>query len=58
MEQSGLWGLQALVREHEGDARWGLHAQAIVHGSMWKAPGNGGHDDKVSETYAATIQLM
>lgn len=42
--------VQALVREHEGDARWGSHAQAIVHGNMWKPPGNGGHDDKVSNT--------
>ena len=41
------WCLQALIREHEGDARWGQHAQAIVHGGMWKSPGNGGHDDKV-----------
>ncbi|DBA87673.1 TPA: hypothetical protein ACH3X1_004680 [Trebouxia sp. C0004] len=38
--------LMALVREHEGDPRWGSHAQAIVHGNMWKPPGNGGHDDK------------
>ncbi len=42
--------VQALVREHEGDPRWGSHAQAIVHGNMWKPPGNGGHDDKVSKT--------
>ena len=41
-------GLQAMVRDHEGDARWGAHAQAIVHGNMWKPPGNGGHDDKVT----------
>ena len=42
--------VQAMIREHEGDARWGQHAQAIVHGNMWKAPGNGGHDDKVCTT--------
>ncbi len=52
-------GLQAMVREHEGDARWGAHAQAIVHGNMWKPPGNGGHDDKVScmvfDTFASRL---
>lgn len=51
--------VQALVREHEGDPRWGSHAQAIVHGNMWKPPGNGGHDDKVSKTLPRpSMQLM
>lgn len=42
-----LCSVQALVQQHEGDNRWGQHAQAMMHGSMWKNPGNGGHDDKV-----------
>lgn len=40
-------GVQAMVRDHAGDNRWGAHAHAIAHGNMWKPPGNGGHDDKV-----------
>lgn len=40
-------GVQAMVRDHTGDSRWGAHAHAIAHGNMWKMPGNGGHDDKV-----------
>ena len=36
-----------MVREHEGDSRWGAHAHAIAHSNMWKPPSNGGHDDKV-----------
>ena len=51
--------VQALVREHEGDPRWGSHAQAIVHGQMWKPPGSGGHDDKVSKTLPRlSVQLV
>ncbi|KAK9812774.1 hypothetical protein WJX72_003468 [[Myrmecia] bisecta] len=38
--------LQGIVADHVGDQRWGAHAQAIVNGTMWKPPGNGGHDDK------------
>ena len=43
-------GVQAMVRDHAGDSRWGAHAHAIAHGNMWKPPGNGGHDDKVCFT--------
>ena len=42
-----MGGVQAMVRDHAGDSRWGAHAHAIAHGNMWKPPGNGGHDDKV-----------
>ncbi len=38
--------LQALVRDHVQDARWGQHAQRIDSGEMWSNPRSGGHDDK------------
>lgn len=47
MESEGVFGVQAMVRDHAGDSRWGAHAHAIANGNMWKPPGNGGHDDKV-----------
>lgn len=43
---TGSWRVQGLVQQHTGDPRWGAHAQAIMQGSMWKPPGNGGHDDR------------
>lgn len=48
-------GVQAMVRDHAGDSRWGAHAHAIAHGSMWKPPGNGGRDDKVCLLPLVTI---
>jgi hypothetical protein len=38
--------LQAMVREHVGDERWGTHAQRIESGDMWCPPRGGGHDDR------------
>ena len=38
--------LQALVRDHVQDARWGQHAQRIDSGEMWSPPRSGGHNDK------------
>lgn len=37
---------QALVADHVNHPRWGGHAQAIMHGGMWRQPRSGGHDDK------------
>lgn len=37
---------QALVQEHVHDPNWGVHAQSIVDGSMWKAPRAGKNDDQ------------
>jgi hypothetical protein len=38
--------VQALVREHMQDPRWGHHAQRIHSGEQWCPPRSGGHDDK------------
>ena len=38
--------MQAMVSEQSADARWGGHATLILEGSMWKPPGDGGHNDQ------------
>ena len=40
--------LQGLVADHVNHPQWGQHAQEMVNGSMWSAPRDGGHDDKVT----------
>lgn len=35
-----------MVQEQADDHRWGEHATAILDGSMWKPPANGGHNDQ------------
>ena len=50
--------LQGLVADHVNHPQWGQHAQSMVNGSMWSAPRDGGHDDKVTGLQALTTPKL